>query len=46
MKGGIDFGSRNSSIAIAKGKVEVIQNEVSSRQTAYVFFLAHILLII
>lgn len=34
MKGGIDFGSRNSSIAIAKGKVEVIQNEVSSRQTA------------
>jgi heat shock protein 4 len=34
MKGGIDFGSRNSSIAIAKGKIEVIQNEVSSRQTA------------
>jgi len=34
MKGGIDFGTRNSSIAIVKGKVEVIQNEVSSRQTA------------
>lgn len=34
MKVGIDFGTRNSTIAIVRGKVEVIQNEVSSRQTA------------
>jgi molecular chaperone DnaK (HSP70) len=34
---GIDFGSRNCTIAIAqRGGIDVIANEVSNRQTPYV----------